>query len=342
MLTDTHFGIKNGNDIFLDSQLAFLREQFIPYLKKNNIKTIFHLGDFFDNRNNLNIKVKNEIFTLLDEDLKDFELYIIVGNHDTFYKTSIEVNSLKFLKKFDNIHIIEDIELLKIGGRDILMVPWQTDEEQFRAKVADKNIHCDICCGHFEITGFKFNKAHVCENGLGTDLFFNNYKFIFSGHFHSRSHQKRNGNVIQYLGSPYHLTRHDIGEHRGFCVLDLDNLKYRFVNNRVSLRYEVLKYPQEFNETLIKGNIIDVEIECDTDFDEKKVQDYLDAIQELEPIIPPIPKYINVFNVEIKQEFQSQDVADLIREYVESLDIDDKEEIYKRIIDLYDDCRKDL
>lgn len=342
LVTDTHFGVKNGNDIFLESQLNFFRQQFIPYLKKNEIDTIIHLGDFFDNRSNLNIKVKNEIYHLLEEDLKDFNIYILVGNHDIFYKTSVEVNSLKFLGKFDNITVVEDIEKITIDGKDILMVPWQTDEEEFQQKVANKNFHCDVCCGHFEIAGFNMNKKSVAEHGLKSDLFFNNYKLIFSGHFHTRSNQKRNGGVIQYLGSPYHLTRHDIGEQRGFCILDLDTNKYRFVNNRVSLQYEVLRYPEKLDESRIKGNIVDVEIECGEDFIEKEVQDYLDKIQDMGPVVPPIPKYINVFNVEVKKEFKSQDISELIREYVDSLELENPDAIYDRIMDLYNECKRDI
>lgn len=45
ILNDTHFGYKNDSCIVLDYFLEFFSEELFPYLKKHNIKTIFHLGD---------------------------------------------------------------------------------------------------------------------------------------------------------------------------------------------------------------------------------------------------------------------------------------------------------
>lgn len=75
LLTDTHFGMRKNRDIFLDSQIRFFNEVFVPYLKDNNIKDVFILGDLFDNRNTLNIMTKNEVFNLFDTILKDFNFF---------------------------------------------------------------------------------------------------------------------------------------------------------------------------------------------------------------------------------------------------------------------------
>ena len=50
LLNDTHCGIRNSGDIFLDNAAKFYDEVFFPYMREHNIKQIVHLGDYYDNR----------------------------------------------------------------------------------------------------------------------------------------------------------------------------------------------------------------------------------------------------------------------------------------------------
>jgi len=186
MVTDTHFGVRKGSPEFLESQLRFFKNQFFPYLEKNNIDTIIHLGDFWDNRNFLETNTLNEIDTLMVDYFNKYNSYFLVGNHDTKFKTNIDINSLKMFRHLPNIHIIDDIEKINIHVTDILMVPWQVDNQDFINRVVNKNIKTDICVGHFETIGFHFNKGQLCEHGLNSRVLFDSYKLIFSGHFHKR------------------------------------------------------------------------------------------------------------------------------------------------------------
>ena len=56
ILNDTHCGVKNGNDVFLNSAEEFYNKVFFPYLKENQIDTILHLGDYFEHRKFINFK----------------------------------------------------------------------------------------------------------------------------------------------------------------------------------------------------------------------------------------------------------------------------------------------
>ena len=81
IITDTHFGIKNGTEIFLDHKKRFFDEVFFPYCSEHGITKILHLGDFFDNRKVLNIKVLKHVRDLLDK-LREYGMTmdIIPGN----------------------------------------------------------------------------------------------------------------------------------------------------------------------------------------------------------------------------------------------------------------------
>jgi len=42
ILNDTHCGVRNSSDIFLNYQRRFYEEVFFPYLKEHDIKQILH------------------------------------------------------------------------------------------------------------------------------------------------------------------------------------------------------------------------------------------------------------------------------------------------------------
>ena len=44
ILNDTHCGIRNSSDIFMEYQEKFYRDVFFPYLNDNEIKRVLHLG----------------------------------------------------------------------------------------------------------------------------------------------------------------------------------------------------------------------------------------------------------------------------------------------------------
>ena len=57
VLNDTHCGIRNSSDIFLNNAADFYSKVFFPYCKEHNIKQIVHLGDYYDNRKFMNLSL---------------------------------------------------------------------------------------------------------------------------------------------------------------------------------------------------------------------------------------------------------------------------------------------
>jgi len=85
ILNDTHAGIRNSSDIFMEYQERFYSEIFFPYLLENNIKQILHLGDYYDNRKTVNFKALAHNRKIFLEKLRKYGITmdIIPGNHDT-------------------------------------------------------------------------------------------------------------------------------------------------------------------------------------------------------------------------------------------------------------------
>jgi len=342
LISDLHFGVRKNNEVFLQSQTRFIIEQFVPYLKENEIDTIFILGDVFDNRSSTNTKIMNNVYDIFDEYLREFKIYLIVGNHDCYFNSSIEVNSLKYLGKFDNVHLVDKIETITVADKKIVMVPWIVDNIAFIKEFS--KIKSDICMGHFNIYGFHYNKFKKSDDGINGKLF-GKTKQVFTGHFHIRNSQNLFGSEIIYIGSPYQLTRNDVDENRGFTILDVETSKYEFIDNTSSLIYIKLKFPEKFTSKKIKNNIIDVHIDYDDSYNENKIEKYIKKIEDCIPATTP-----NIFidsNSELSGEIDLDgcnigSMIDLIGEYVNSLEIKNKEEIYENLIELYNEVKGDV
>ena len=59
VLNDTHVGVRNSSEIFLNNSREFFENIFFPECEKQEIKQIVHLGDFYDNRKMINVKAIN-------------------------------------------------------------------------------------------------------------------------------------------------------------------------------------------------------------------------------------------------------------------------------------------
>ena len=72
------------------------------------------------------------------------------------------------------------------------------------------------------------------ENGMDGELF-ENYKKVFSGHYHTRSSDGK----IFYLGNPYEMFWNDVNDERGFHIFDTETLEHTSVNNPYRLFYNI-------------------------------------------------------------------------------------------------------
>ena len=169
ILNDTHAGVRGDMVQMAKYQGRFYTEVFFPYLIEHDIKHILHLGDYFDRRKYINfssLKANREHFIqpMLDNDIK---MDLIIGNHDTYYKNTNEVNSPDLLLfEHDNINVITEPIVKDYDGLDIALVPWINNENYADNIEFFQSAPAPICMGHFEIEGAMMNPAMVCSHGL--------------------------------------------------------------------------------------------------------------------------------------------------------------------------------
>jgi len=234
IIGDTHFGIRNDNQLIYKDQEKFYSKVFFPYIDEHKIDTVIHLGDVVDRRKYINYLTNSKLHDILMQPLfeRDLDVHFLVGNHDIYYKDTNSLNAISELygKSAYKFHLYEEPEEVNIHGLDIVMLPWIYDGALQSSIDFINNARATVLMGHLGLAGFEFDKGHVAEHGLDKK-YFDKFDAVYSGHYH---HKSSVGN-IHYLGSPNQFTWTDFDDDKGFHVLDTETREIEFIRNPYEL-----------------------------------------------------------------------------------------------------------
>jgi DNA repair exonuclease SbcCD nuclease subunit len=335
IFSDPHYGVHRNGETWHKIALEHAKwaaEQF----KLKGIKDIIIPGDIFHDRNDIAVNTLHIVTDIFDI-LKNFNIIITVGNHDAFYRDNSTVNSVSILRGWSNITVVDTLTILESQGKKIALCPWGQDISQVPK--------CDLIVGHFEINSFKMNSYKVCTNGLKASDLTSRAPLTITGHFHHREERKYNEGTILYVGCPYQQDWGDYGTTKGLYILDLETLKYEFIENTISPRYNKVRYSEIANGTytaeslrgFIKGNIVKFFI------DKQLEPDTVDAIVRKLVSIKPVEFTIEYDYTELSklnvEEANNKDfsvsVENSIAEFIDLLDINHKDKVKEYVTDLY-------
>lgn len=350
IITDQHFGARNDSIHFLDFYEKFYKETFFPTLLKEGIKTVLILGDTFDRRKYVNFfslkRAKQMFFDPLYE--MGIEVYMLAGNHDTYFKNTNDVNSADLLLgEYDNINVIDSPQTIHLDyantTSDVCMMPWICTENYENSMQELKNTSATICMGHFEIAGFAMHRGMPSEGGLDRKIF-DKFELTFSGHYH---HKSSSGD-IHYLGNPYELTWQDHNDDRGFHLFDLNTKTLEFIKNPNNMFHKIVyddvsesisdidkKDLAIYNNSYVKVvvvnktnpylfdkfmnnlyNVNPIDITIVEDFSEL-LDDVEDTVDQAEDTITILNKYVDGIT---EQSIDNNELKKLLKElYVEAL-----------------------
>ena len=188
IITDTHFGARNDNLNFNEYFFKFYDNVFFPTLKERGIITCVHMGDVVDRRKYISYRIANDFRERFVNRFKEMgiDLHIIIGNHDTYYKNTSEVNSMEELVGSDRFKIYTGPEVVEFDSTPILFIPWINSNNYEASMDALDTANADIVMGHLEVNGFEMHKGHLAE-GKQEKKLFRRFETVFSGHFHHKS-----------------------------------------------------------------------------------------------------------------------------------------------------------
>lgn len=334
VFSDIHIGLGQDSSMWHEIIINFAHWVKELYFSQN-INDIFIAGDIFHNRDKISVNTLN-IAKEFFEILKDFNLYILAGNHDCYYKDRADVNSISLLKYWKNITIADETPLLlNYKDQSISLIPWGTPLEQIP--------NSNICFGHFEINSFSMNTHKICAHGLESENLLKKSPLIISGHFHKKSNRKYTNGEIYYIGSPYQQNFGDAGDERGVYVLNLNNNKLQFYENKKSPRHIKISIKQllngsqdaDFLKTFVPNNITSLIL--DDILSEEKINLISSKIQKLNPKSFRIDyKIVDETKINFDQNtYSSIDIPKSIEDFVDSMDFQYKEEVVNYLNQLY-------
>jgi hypothetical protein len=307
---------------------------FFPTLEKEGITTVIHMGDAFDNRKSIDFWGLDWTRRVVLDPLSKYEVHMIVGNHDIFLRNSTEINAPELLlKDYPNIKTYSTPQTTKIGGIDIMMVPWICSENYDETLKQIKKSKAKIAMGHLELQGFRVNRNLVMEDHGMDAKIFDKFTKVFSGHYHTRSD---NGKIF-YLGNPYEMFWSDVNDTRGFHIFDTETLEHSPINNPYKLFYNIYYEDtpyQLFDATEYQNKIVKVIVRKKSkpkDFEKFIDKLYSVGIQEL--------KIIENFDIQENEEFEiseDENTLTILNRYIEESEFEFDKNIIKGIFqDLY-------
>jgi len=251
LLSDLHFGVRANSLEWLQNHLQFFENFYIPYLKENmqDGDILFILGDWFDNRQLLDINVLNRSIDLVIELSEIIPLYFITGNHDIYKKYDTDVNSLRPFKAIPNVIVYEKPLIITNGESKILVLPWVGDEKM-EEEYVKKNDH-NYVFAHTNIAGFSYDNGRQIHKGAKFTQI-GGIKRLFSGHIHKRQEYQQ----YIYIGSPYSTKRSDIGNKKGLYKFNPSDNTVQFTENTFSPLFQ--KVPLENMLELTLNESIDI------------------------------------------------------------------------------------
>jgi DNA repair exonuclease SbcCD nuclease subunit len=332
--SDVHIGLYQDSPMWHDISLRFA-EKVSSFYKEEGIRDIIIPGDIFHNRSEISVKTIHTAKSFFDY-FKDFNIIISAGNHDSFFKEKAEINSICMFDGWNNITIVDKTPYFieTSNGTTVSLIPWG---------IGSKDIpKTDVCFGHFEINTFYMNTYRACEKGEDSKNLLNKSSFIISGHFHKKDHRKYDKGQILYLGSPYQQNFGDCDDERGYYIIDLDLKTFDFYSNEFSPRFVKIKSQDLQKSTInntLKNNFISLTLEPSLKTEE--VNKILNKIQSYLPNNVKIEYQETIKDNNDKEKtYDSIDILKNIYEYVETLDIECKNEVVNYLTGVYNSLNK--
>jgi DNA repair exonuclease SbcCD nuclease subunit len=326
VFSDIHFGEGLNSPLKLDiaiKNVDFIIEQ----IEKYKISKAIFCGDWFHSRNSISVNTfykSCEALRRLSEHLD--ELFLIVGNHDSYYKNSIDVHSLKAFEYFPKVNVINSLTEIQIGHKKILLVPWGnslSDIQQY------KNI--DYMFGHFEPNGAELTGSISQGCAYSLEDLTNITPLVFSGHYHiAKEYITPSGKLIM-VGSPSQQNWGDIESKRGCYILNTANDQTTFIENSNAPKHikflysEILASKKLPKKELITNNFIKLIVDCPYKY--SQITALLEKLQKANPLtLEPEYYYSDEMKLNLLNGTANVTVKDFKthREYIEDF-INNKE-----------------
>jgi DNA repair exonuclease SbcCD nuclease subunit len=242
-----------NDDRFIDYQIKEWLK-LIKFCDEKKIKKLIILGDFFDNRNYLSIKILDIVLNVIQR--HNMKVLLLVGNHDTLLKNTSKVNSPQLIfRNHGNVTVVDKAEEIVLDGIPCLFLPWINKENWTESMAAIKNTKAKYCFAHLEMQGFEMTSGIKCTAGLNAPTF-RKFDEVFTGHFHL---VQKKGN-IRYIGAFYQTTWADCGDQKMVYTLRAKDGQFKI--SKLAMARSIFKKMYFTEEKPITKEAVDEAADC--------------------------------------------------------------------------------
>lgn len=248
---------------------------------EQKVQHVFFLGDLFHERAKIDVLNYLRTFEVFWKYMKkndQFDLWMLIGNHDMYHQEKWDVNSVKPLTSIKNVHIVDKPTNIEVGGLKIDFCPHTENPiKEIAALKKDRSPDSlKLLLGHMSVHGAKLNKLYGTkadviveyDNGMlpvSVDVF-NGWQQVFLGHYHGA---QLLSSKVEYIGSPLQLSFGEAFEDKHIVLLDLETLEKTYIKNTFSPVHYILQ-PDQISSYNLENNFIRVVVK---DHDSKELID---------------------------------------------------------------------
>ena len=191
------------------------------------------------------------------------------------------------------------------------------------------------------------NTFKDCDHGLSVKDLLNKSPLVISGHFHFRHEKKFKNGTILYVGNPFQMDFGDCDNYKGYYLLDLDSMNYEFTENPVSPHYKKVSLSEIVEAGTITPSVISqfanniVKFKIDKNISQEHLAILTSKLNALKP--ESLHMEYDVPGIDITGENHGKDLSGIdiscaIEEFINLLEIDNKEDILQHTLELYNKC----
>jgi DNA repair exonuclease SbcCD nuclease subunit len=331
----------------MDNSKKFLDEIFFPYIDKNGIDTVVHLGDLVDRRKYINIntarRLKEDFLQPMSQ--RALNVHFIAGNHDTYFKNTNDVNALRELVagRYPTFKVYSNYPVeVEFDNTTVLLTPWICDENRKQSFDKIKSTPAQIVMGHFELAGFEMYRGSMVSHGDDRHIF-DRFDLVLSGHYHHRS----SDGTIHYLGSHAEFTWSDYDDPKGFHIFDTVTRDLTFIENPYKMFdkfwYDDItagKEPEDYDLTHWKNKIVKIVVTNKTN--PYRFDKFIESLEQIGLIdLQIVDDHLNL-NLENDDDIinEAESTMEIFKTYINSMDIKniDRGRLEQTLTNLYNEA----
>ena len=331
-ISDVHFGVASSSEEWQENQDRFFREWFEPFVQKRLTEkpdsVLVCLGDVYHDRKAIDIDVNELCIDTFERLAAMLPCYIINGNHDLSKKTNKGNSSLRSLSNIKNLTVIKEPTLMKFKTAaktvaSAAAIPYLGDNNEENKWLIEFSGKAEYAFMHTDISKMKFDNGMTIVGAVDAEKFSGR---VISGHIHKRQDTPK----VLYVGSPYQMTRGDIGDWKGIYTLNLEANEMKFTVNDFSPWFAKVAVSQMMSMTdterakVFTNNYVDVLID-EGDIPNYKMADVYDVMNRSGAKRVQLQVIKTKTKAEDDTEVSSDDktIDELISLSIDQLDVDD-------------------